>query len=276
MKHYPHHIGDFDKATRHLTRIERSVYRDLIELYYDIEKQLPLDAVWICRRIIARSNEESTAVEQTLNEFFTKTPTGWYHDRCESEIEHYRSNNSQKAQAGKASAAARALKKQQAMNACSTDVGTYVQQTSNGTPTNQEPVTSNQEPERDKTARASRMPADQALNQDWFDFCKTERPDLDPIATFEKFKDYWTAKPGKAGTKLDWLATWRNWVREEKRQPAAFQVRQQPKSFAESDREVGMKRWEQQTGRIHPDRAGSTSNVIDITPSGQLIEVAHA
>ena len=23
MKHYPHHIGDFDKATRHLTRIER-------------------------------------------------------------------------------------------------------------------------------------------------------------------------------------------------------------------------------------------------------------
>ena len=54
MKHYPHHIGDFDKATRHLTRIERSVYRDLIDLYYDTEQRLTLDVAALCRRIIAR------------------------------------------------------------------------------------------------------------------------------------------------------------------------------------------------------------------------------
>ncbi len=29
-----------------------------------------------------------------------------------------------------------------------------------------------------------------------------------------KFIDYWTAKPGKDGTKLDWDATWRNWMRK--------------------------------------------------------------
>jgi uncharacterized protein YdaU (DUF1376 family) len=140
LKHYPHHIGDFDKATRHLSRIERSVYRDLIDLYYDTERQLPLEIEWICRRIIAKTNEESTAVEQTLNEFFTKTPTGWYHARCEEEIERYRSNNSQKALAGKASAAAKALKTQQAINTRST----YVEQASSGAPTNQEPRTKNQ------------------------------------------------------------------------------------------------------------------------------------
>jgi len=28
-----------------------------------------------------------------------------------------------------------------------------------------------------------------------------------------KFKDYWIAKPGASATKLDWPATWRNWVR---------------------------------------------------------------
>lgn len=27
------------------------------------------------------------------------------------------------------------------------------------------------------------------------------------------FKDYWISKPGAAGTKLDWEATWRNWCR---------------------------------------------------------------
>jgi hypothetical protein len=31
------------------------------------------------------------------------------------------------------------------------------------------------------------------------------------------FKDYWIAKPGKDGTKLDWQATWRNWIRKEVR-----------------------------------------------------------
>lgn len=28
-----------------------------------------------------------------------------------------------------------------------------------------------------------------------------------------RFVDYWTAKPGQGGVKLDWDATWRNWIR---------------------------------------------------------------
>lgn len=144
MKHYPHHIGDFDKATRHLTRIERSVYRDLIDLYYDTEAPIPLDLAFVCRKIIARSNEESTAVEQVLNEFFTKTATGWYHDRCEHVISDYRANTSQKAQAGKASAEAKRLKKLHALNGDSTGVETPVEQANNGTSTNRKPETVNQ------------------------------------------------------------------------------------------------------------------------------------
>jgi len=78
MKFYPHHIGDFDKATRHSTRLERSIYRDLLDVYYDTEQQLPLDLPKLCKKVIAKSDEESTTVEQVLNEFFIKTPTGWY------------------------------------------------------------------------------------------------------------------------------------------------------------------------------------------------------
>lgn len=140
MYHYQHHIGDFNNATRHLSRIERALYRDLIELYYDTESQLPDDIAWICRRIIA--NECSTDVQRLLNEFFTKTPTGWYHDRCEHEIDRFRSSTSQKAAAGRSSAAKRAEKMQQALNGNSTGV----QRAFNGTPTNQEPITVNQEP----------------------------------------------------------------------------------------------------------------------------------
>lgn len=148
MNHYPHHIGDFNNATRHLTRLERSVYRDLIEMYYDTEKALPLDIPTICRKILAKSTEESTAVEQALNEFFTKTPTGWYHTRCETEIEKYKTSNSQKAEAGRASAAKREAKRQQALNGNPTTVPTTVEPPLNGAPTNQEPITKNLEPNK--------------------------------------------------------------------------------------------------------------------------------
>lgn len=62
--------------------------------------------------------------------------------------------------------------------------------------------------------KPTRFPKDFVLPQEWIDFCKTERPDLNPAKVFEEFKDYWIAKP-KDNTKLDWLATWRGWVRRQ-------------------------------------------------------------
>lgn len=46
------------------------------------------------------------------------------------------------------------------------------------------------------------------------------------------------------------------------------QPRQQAQSFAQQDREAQMARWEQMTGRVHPDRLQPVNdrNVIDITP----------
>jgi len=39
-------------------------------------------------------------------------------------------------------------------------------------------------------------------------------------AEVAKFRDYWVAKAGKDGCKLDWDATWRNWVRRAAEGPA--------------------------------------------------------
>jgi uncharacterized protein YdaU (DUF1376 family) len=182
MNYYPHHIGDFDRATRHLTRLERSIYRDLLELYYDTEEPLTLDRAALCRKILARTEEEATAVEQMLNEFFTKTEQGWYHERCEAEIEKYKLNNGQKSKAGKASAEKRAAKKQEAINARSTAVETPVQQTNNGSATNQEPVTNNQEPNKktrapsfDGLAYLVGLGVDEKVGRDWLAHRKTKK-----------------------------------------------------------------------------------------------------
>lgn len=169
MKSYPHHIGDFNKKTRHLNRLERSIYRDLLDLYYEVEQQLTLHVPTICRLILAHTPEEATVVERSLSEFFVQTPDGWYHDRCEEEIDRYRANNTQKALAGKASAAKRAAKRQRALNGNPTDVETplkrrttALQQTVNGTSTNLnlKPRTKNQEPVKEIGAVAPRQQLD--------------------------------------------------------------------------------------------------------------------
>lgn len=56
------------------------------------------------------------------------------------------------------------------------------------------------------------------------------------------------------------------------RMPATAPLRPQQQSFAERDREEAMRRWEQMTGRTHPDRQQHNSgNVIDITPRGETM-----
>lgn len=227
MHKYLHNIGDFDKKTRHLTRIERSVYRDLIELYYDSETPLMLDVKELCRKILARTNEEVTAVEQTLNEFFIETPNGWFHSRCEEELDKYYANNSQKAQAGKASAAKKALKKQQALNARSTPVATDVQQTSNDTPTNLQPTTINDKPIK-KISRFAPPSVEEVRA-----YCLERKNKIDP----DYFVNHYTANGWMRGKNKikDWKAcinTWENRNETDRQNTGTFQNGQDNRSRA--------------------------------------------
>ena len=72
------------------------------------------------------------------------------------------------------------------------------------------------ETEAKKSTRGSRLSADWVLPKEWADWAKQERPDLDLRSVGEQFRDYWSAKAGSGSTKLDWQATWRNWVRNQK------------------------------------------------------------
>lgn len=74
-------------------------------------------------------------------------------------------------------------------------------------------------PERAERSRGSRLPPDWTPDAEQIAFCRAERPDLDPAATAARFVDYWIAQPGAKGVKVDWTATWRNWVRGEKAAP---------------------------------------------------------
>jgi hypothetical protein len=87
------------------------------------------------------------------------------------------------------------------------------------------PPTPSPDPPTDMSARdrklGTRLPDDFAPSPEMFDWFRKNCPHVDGKTEHAQFCDYWHAKPGKDGRKLDWVATWRRWMRtaEERYQP---------------------------------------------------------
>lgn len=215
MNYYSHHIGDYLLDTAHLSILEDGVYRRLMDRYYTTEKALPLDEQTLCRVIRASAEEEKEAVRSVLAEFFQQTPDGWAHKRCEEEITLYQA----KAEKNKVNGAkgGRPVKEAKAeiTQVVNLDNPEITQVVSENNP--DITLTKNQEP-RTKS-RGSRLAPDWVPSGEEIDYCTSQRPDLDPEITAMKFKNYWLGRAGKDAVKADWLATWRNWVLNEKQGP---------------------------------------------------------
>jgi hypothetical protein len=64
----------------------------------------------------------------------------------------------------------------------------------------------------------TRLPDDWALPKPWGEWALAEFPQWTPDKVrleAAKFSDHWHAKTGAEASKLDWLATWRNWCRSD-------------------------------------------------------------
>jgi len=203
MHFYQFHIGDYKSHTHHLSLIEDLAFRRLLDHYYLHEA--PIKQRDIARQIGMKDNEQE--VLTVLNEFFISTDQGFINPRADEEIAKYRKFSED----GKKGAAKRWHKGSNG-EAYSPPIATPI------ATNNQEPITNNhsidESPTKQRT-KGSRLSTDFELPDSWTEFCQTERPDLNPKKVFDSFKDYWVAKAGAAGVKLDWQATWRNWVRNQ-------------------------------------------------------------
>lgn len=90
MNYFELHIGDYEKATAHLTACEDGIYGRLMRRYYDTEAPLPDDVKALQRFVRARSRDEKEAVQTVLDEFFQLEADGWHHKRCDEELATYR------------------------------------------------------------------------------------------------------------------------------------------------------------------------------------------
>lgn len=88
MDVYKFDLVKFRLTTAHLDRLERSVFRDLIDLYYSTEKPLTANSAVLEKRLTLKTNEEKIALNAVLEEFFTLSlDSQRYHlERCDSDI----------------------------------------------------------------------------------------------------------------------------------------------------------------------------------------------
>lgn len=63
-----------------------------------------------------------------------------------------------------------------------------------------------------RKVRASRLPESFTPSRQMILWGEVRAPRVDLDLETEKFRNYWAAKAGSGATKLDWPATWRNWI----------------------------------------------------------------
>jgi uncharacterized protein YdaU (DUF1376 family) len=204
MHYYKFNIADYRKDTSHLTTIEHGIYRQLIDWYYLDEQPIPEENQVVIRRLRLGSDDVKF-LQNVLSDFFVLGKTGYTHKRIEVEIKDYSEQAEKNKNNGKLGG--RPKKTQVVIDGLPDESENNL---------NHKPITINHKPIVEKSQRGSRLANDWVLPNEWEYWSNKERPDLNAMQVADQFKDFWCAKPGKDGVKLDWAATWRNWVRNQK------------------------------------------------------------
>lgn len=292
MNYYPFHIGDYIAHTAHLDPIEDCAYRRLLDAYYLAEGALPVDVAACARQVRMKSN--AVEVEQVLREFFVLTDTGWSHARCDAEIARMHDKSAKAKLSSTKGVAARKAKQTKPDQPFDQPFDQLNGHPGGDLPNTQEPITNNQyspnPPPGDSRTESdasfeSRSPTPQGA------VCLALKSI--GIADVNPSHSKLLALLGSGVTLESIVATARDCIGRGKSsfryvlgciehqeqdardlalslaRPRVAGATAAPTSFAQQDRDEGMRRWEEMTGRVHPDRAPQVGNVIDITPRNE-------
>ena len=227
MHYYQFYIADYRKDTAHLTRLEHSIYRDLIDWYYLDEKPISKDMSFVSRRLKLSTKSEIESFNNVIQDFFVEQDDGYHHQKIDDEICEYHKKCDVNSTNGKKGGRPKGKRTQTVSERLANAMPTVSETKPNQKAiSNQYSVISKHESItnikiKDIEAKASkttstRLSQDWELPDEWAIWCKEHRKDLNPNQVAEQFKDYWLSVPHAKGMKADWLATWRNWCRNQK------------------------------------------------------------
>lgn len=185
MHYYPHHIGDYQRDTAHLSMVEHGAYRLLMDAYYVTERALPLDPEALYRICRAMSKLERNAVDAVASHFFTRTDTGLIQKRIDKEIAAFQKQSETNRENGKKGG--RPPKEKPKQNR---PVNGSVSETGTETKGNQDPITSTQVPEPHTPAASAPPPLESVVD--------SQPPEQEETYT-PAFEQFWAAYPNKKG-----------------------------------------------------------------------------
>lgn len=196
----PIHIGDLLRDTGHLRALLFGAYL-LLLFHHWSTGSLPDDDDQLSA--IARlSPPEWRKARPILAQFFDE---GWHHGRVEEDLAAAKKSYEARAKAGSEGGKAKARGKQSSSNATAGPKQPFT--------LDQDSSPSLRSGEGART-RGTRLSEDwKPQDEDWTE--AIQRLGGADGARFElvKFRDHWKAAPGQKGVKLDWDATFRNWIR---------------------------------------------------------------
>lgn len=204
------YASDWLAGTSGLTAAERGVYITILALIYENGGAIRLDRSRLARRCGVPAGSFKRILEGLIAEGkLVEVDGGLTNRRAETELGE-RENLRTKHQSGaQKTNTIRAKKNQQKQ--CPDE-----RPASRTADAYQKPETrEKEEPNGSSKKRGSRLPPDWQLPKAWGEWAVAEGMDEVSVRReADKFRDYWVGVPGAKGVKLDWQATWRNWVRK--------------------------------------------------------------
>jgi uncharacterized protein YdaU (DUF1376 family) len=221
-------------ATTHLNYRQHGVYiMLLIQCWRQSDCSIPNDADWIQTRLRMTAKQYQTDAAPVVAEFFEKNAHGRLHQpRLTIEFHQVISKKVRRRETGREGGLARArkntppeseqkqgsepsnaiamLKQPSSIPYSYTETDTEIEK--------EEPKGSSKK--KVSSTRGTRLPEAWTLPTEWADEAYQYRTPNGEYLTAEevnheadKFRDHWIAQGGSRGVKVDWRATWRNWIR---------------------------------------------------------------
>lgn len=211
----------------HLTAEQDGIYRRLIDHYMETKQALP-DSDSALARIAGVTEPLFASHWCVISQFFTWENEKLFSETCEEILEDQAKRDKKRKVRAKKGAASRWKHKVKPKmpQACLDDAYVMLGDATEQNRTeqnnkNKPPVVPLKNGDGSKklngSKRGSRLDSDWMLPKDWGEWALNEGMGTEKVLEQEEvFRDYWIARPGMQGVKLDWQATWRNWIRKSK------------------------------------------------------------